>query len=82
MQSIHPLWHHNNESDINWMDMERVIGTALAGDQREHCPHSFLKFLIRETTFPRLVSTHYGYGSNGHVNTAVIDDTAGVNRLK
>ena len=23
MQSIHPLWHHNNESDINWMDMER-----------------------------------------------------------
>ncbi len=34
MQSIHPLWHHNNESDINWMDMERVIGTALAGDQQ------------------------------------------------
>lgn len=34
MQSIHPLWHHNNESDINWMEMERVIGTALAGDQQ------------------------------------------------
>ena len=34
MQSIHLLWHHNNESDINWMDMERVIGTALAGDQQ------------------------------------------------
>ncbi len=34
MQSIHPLWHHNNESDIDWMDMERVIGTALAGDQQ------------------------------------------------
>ena len=31
MQSIHPLWHHNNESDIDWMDMERVIGAALAG---------------------------------------------------
>ena len=46
MQSIHPLWHHNNESDIDWMDMERVIGTALAGDQQAHCPHSFLKFLI------------------------------------
>ena len=34
MQSIHPLWHHNNESDIDWMDMERVIGAALAGDQQ------------------------------------------------
>jgi len=46
MQSFHPIWHHNNEDDIYWMDMERVIGAALAGDQREHCPHSFLKFLI------------------------------------
>lgn len=34
MQSIHPLWHHNNESDIDWMDMERVIGAALTGDQQ------------------------------------------------
>ena len=33
MQSFHPIWHHNNEDDIYWMDMERVIGAALAGDQ-------------------------------------------------
>ena len=34
MQSFHPIWHHNNEDDIYWMDMERVIGAALAGDQQ------------------------------------------------
>lgn len=34
MQSFHPIWHHNNENDIYWMDMERVIGAALAGDQQ------------------------------------------------
>ena len=34
MQSFHPIWHHNNRNDIYWMDMERVIGGALAGDQR------------------------------------------------
>ena len=34
MQSFHPIWHHNNRNDIYWMDMERVIGAALAGDQQ------------------------------------------------
>lgn len=34
MQSFHPIWHHNNEDDIYWMDMERVIEAALAGDQQ------------------------------------------------
>ena len=34
MQSFHPIRHHNNETDIDWMDMERVIGAALAGDQQ------------------------------------------------
>ena len=34
MQSFHPIWHHYNRNDIYWMDMERVIGAALAGDQR------------------------------------------------
>ena len=34
MQSFHPIWHHNNEGQLYWMDMERVIGAALAGDQQ------------------------------------------------
>ncbi len=34
MQSFHPIWHHNNKGQLYWMDMERVIGAALAGDQQ------------------------------------------------
>ena len=34
MQSFHPIWHHNNEGQLYWMDMERLIGAALAGDQQ------------------------------------------------
>ncbi len=34
MQSFHPIWHHNNKGRPYWMDMERVIGAALAGDQQ------------------------------------------------
>lgn len=34
MQSFHPIWHHYNKGQLYWMDMERVIGAALAGDQQ------------------------------------------------
>ena len=34
MQSFHPIWHHNNKGQLYWMDMEHVIGAALAGDQQ------------------------------------------------
>ena len=34
MQSFHPIWHHTNKERLYWMDMERVIGAALAGDQQ------------------------------------------------
>ena len=34
MQSIHPIWHHNNEGDLYWMGMDRDIRAALAGDQQ------------------------------------------------
>ena len=34
MQSFHPIWHHNNKGQLYWMDMERVIGAARAGDQQ------------------------------------------------
>ena len=34
MQSFRQIWHHNNKGQLYWMDMERVIGAALAGDQQ------------------------------------------------
>ena len=34
MQSFRQIWHHTNKGQLYWMDMERVIGTALAGDQQ------------------------------------------------
>lgn len=34
MQSFHPIWHHNNKGQLYWMDMERVIGAARAGNQQ------------------------------------------------
>ena len=34
MQSFHQIWHHNNEGDLYWMGMDRVIGAARAGDQQ------------------------------------------------
>ena len=34
MQSFRQIWHHTNKGQLYWMDMERVIGAALAGDQQ------------------------------------------------
>ena len=34
MQSFRQIWHHTNKGQLYWMDMERVIGAAWAGDQQ------------------------------------------------
>jgi len=34
VQSFHQIWHHINKGQLYWMDMERVIGAARAGDQQ------------------------------------------------
>ena len=34
MQSFGQIWHHTNKGQLYWMDMERVIGAAMAGDQQ------------------------------------------------